>query len=85
MEVEHIIRSFPVDDNLQKEVQALEAQGWQIPPGFPPVMVYHLARMKAPETPPKAPELPPEIKHSLGRLAIDDSMIMVIPAKDLPK
>jgi hypothetical protein len=78
MELEHIVRSFPVDDNLQKEVQALEADGWQVIPGIPPVMVYHLARAK------QAVVVQPE-SSALGRLQIDDSLIMVIGPDGKPK
>lgn len=79
MEVEHIVRSFPVDENLQKSVQALEAEGYQIVPGVPPVIVYHLARNKPSDKPADEPP------HALGKLTINDDLIMVIPAKDLPK
>ena len=70
MEVEHIIRSFIVDENLQKQVQELEAQGYQIIPGIPPVIVYHLARPKQP---------PVEQGHSaLGKMLINEDLISVL-------
>ena len=78
MDVEHIVRSFPVDENLQRSVQALEAEGYQIVPGIPPVIVYHLARSKPMEQPVE------EGRTALGKLTINDNLIMVIPAKDLP-
>ena len=74
MDVEHIVRSFPVDGELKEKVAALEAEGYEIIPGIPPVIVYHLARTKKP------PEEHNDQPHSLGKLTIDDSLITVIKA-----
>lgn len=68
MEVEHDIKSFPIDANLQTEVEKLTKAGWMLAPGTAPLAVYHLVRVK--NTPGEA----------IGVMAIDDSKIMVIPA-----
>ena len=80
MDVEHIVRSFPVDEHLQGAVQALEAEGYQIVAGVPPVIVYHLARPKKPEEKPSE-----DLPSALGKLVINDDLIMVIKAEDQPK
>ncbi|MFZ0867802.1 MAG: hypothetical protein WAN06_14215 [Candidatus Sulfotelmatobacter sp.] len=82
MDVEHIVRSFPVDESLQKQVQALESEGYQIVPGIPPVIVYHLARPKKEQPQQSQSDDQP---GALGKLRINDDLIMVIPAKDLPR
>lgn len=84
MEIEHLTKSFPVDNDLQKQVQELEAQGWQQIPGIPPVITYHLARPKQVPEAPKQPETPP-LPHSLGKLLINDDLIMVHGPDGKPK
>ena len=70
MDIEHTIKVFPIDADLQTNVQALVSDGWEVIPGIPPVAVYHLVRAKK-EHPAAA---------GMGRLTIDDSKIFVIPA-----
>lgn len=73
MELEHSVHTFTIDETLQAKVDALVKEGWQLPPGTPPVAIYHLVRVK-PEAAPQ-PGL-----NAIGTLLIDDSKIMVIPA-----
>lgn len=75
MEIEHIIRVFPIDENLQTSVDNLVKEGWEAPPGIAPVAVYHLVRLKKSAETPKPPAA-----SGFGDLQIDDSKIMVIPA-----
>lgn len=80
MDVEHKVVSLPVDNDLQDEVKRLEADGWQVFPGIPPVMVYHLVRAKQPMPAPKTEETKLPFK-----LTIDDALISVIGPDGKPK
>ncbi len=77
MDIEHCVKSLPLDNNLPNEVEKLKAEGWDTPTGVPPVVVYHLVRVRKEPEPEHGPELP----HSLGKLLIDDSKIFIQPAK----
>ena len=72
MDIEHSIKVFPIDADLQASVQALVREGWDVIPGIPPVAVYHLVRARKEQQPQQS---------GLGRLLIDDSLITVVPAK----
>lgn len=67
-EIEHIIKSLPIDENLQDQVNALVREGWNTVPGVPPVAVYHLVREKR------------KSFGAAGVMQVDDSKIMIIPA-----
>ena len=71
MDIEHSIKVFPIDADLQTNVQTLVNEGWEVIPGIPPVAVYHLVRAK------KEPAA-----AGMGTLLIDDSKIFVVPAKN---
>ena len=72
MELEHTTRTFPIDENLQEKVDALVKEGWELVPGVLPVAVYHLVRIKKDASAPSG--------QAFGKLTVDDSKIMVIPA-----
>lgn len=69
MEVEHRIEVIPVTPELQTKINELEAEGWQLPPGVVPVIVYHLARVKG---------IPAAAQNALGKIKIDDSKVHVL-------
>ena len=71
-DLEHKVVSFPIDENLQGEIDKLVKDGWNLPPGVLPVAVYQLLRVKPSDAPPTG--------QALGKLQIDDSKVMVIPA-----
>lgn len=70
-EIENKTLTLEIDENLQAKVQTLIDEGWQLAPGFKPVAVYQLIRLKPAEPPPHG---------ALGIMQIDDSKIIVIPA-----
>lgn len=72
-DVEHTVKVFPIDLNLQENVQELVSDGWNLVPGILPIAVYHLVREKRPSV------------GAVGRLKIDDSQIHIIPASDAKK
>lgn len=74
MEIEHKHFSFPVDNNLQEAVKALEAEGWQQIPGVVPVMVYYLTRQK--NGPAPQPEAP--VSGALGVMRIREDLVTVV-------
>lgn len=50
MQIEHLVKMLPVDANTKAELEKLQAEGWEIVPNVPPVAIYHLARLKKPES-----------------------------------
>lgn len=50
MEFESEIKVIPLDDNLPAELAKLAEQGWQTAPGVKPVVLYHLVRIRNPQT-----------------------------------
>ncbi len=44
MQVEHDIKIVPLDENFDKELQQMQADGWKPAPGFPPFAVYPVVR-----------------------------------------
>lgn len=64
---ERISRSLEVNDNMNAEIEALKAEGWELIPGVPPVTVYHLVRLK------NRPE--PDFQV---RMSVDDTKIGVL-------
>jgi len=67
-DVEHTVKIFPIDENLRNNVEALVGEGWNVVPGVAPVAIYHLVREKRP------------ITGAAGKMRIDDTKIMIIPA-----
>jgi len=64
---EHITRTFAITPDIQKEIEQLAAEGWEVTPGSMPVAVYHLRR--------KSREM-----AARGHLTIDDSKVHIIRA-----
>ena len=46
MQVEHAIRVFPLDQNLEANLQQMTQEGWLLVPGVVPVAVYHAVRLQ---------------------------------------
>jgi hypothetical protein len=46
MEVEHQVKVFPLDPELETNIKAMTADGWLLMPGVTPVAIYHVVRMK---------------------------------------
>jgi hypothetical protein len=46
MEVEHTVKVFPLDAELENNIKAMTAEGWLLLPGVPPVAIYHCVRIK---------------------------------------
>lgn len=67
-DVEHTVKIFPIDENLRQNVEALVSEGWNVVPGVAPVAIYHLVREKKPGI------------GAIGRLTIDETKIMILPA-----
>jgi hypothetical protein len=70
MDVEHDIKTFPIDENLDAEIKKLMAEGWELMPGVKPVAVYHVVRLKN----------RPPASAAIGEMRIDESKVFVIPA-----
>lgn len=66
-EIEHLVKTLPIDENLQAEVKKLEQDGWQLSPGTAPVAVYHLMRIK-----------PQPVTMGVGQIHVDDSKVAII-------
>ena len=74
MDIEHDVKVLQLDESLDSEVTKLRGDGWELIPGIKPVIVYHLARIK------RQPSA-----AGIGRMVIDDSKVMIIPASKLPQ
>jgi len=68
-EIEHIVKTLTMDENIAEELKKLQDEGWQAVPGIPAVIVYHLIRQKA---------QPVSAGAGVGKLQIDDSKIMIL-------
>lgn len=75
-EYEYTVVELPIDDKLVQKVKELEDAGWKANPFKPPpTATYNLMREKQQSAPnPGAPS-------GLGKLQINDDLIMVLPAK----
>jgi len=47
MEIEHDIILLPIDENLQTRLDEIAANGWSPAPGFKPMAIYTVLRVKA--------------------------------------
>ena len=63
--MEKAVKTLPLDDNLHSAIEALMKEGWQLDPGFKPIVTYHVIRQK------------PGADAQL-QLAIDDTKIAVL-------
>ena len=45
MNVEHSVKVFPLDQDLESNIKAMSAEGWIMLPGVVPVAIYHVLRM----------------------------------------
>lgn len=70
IEVEHDVKAIPLDANLQKEVERLAADGWELMPGVTPVGIYHIIRAKERDKALSA--------GGVGRLTIDESKVFIL-------
>lgn len=86
-EVEHDIRVFPIDAQLQDRLQVLVREGWDLVPGVTPVAVYHLVRVKKEAV---TPDLPVPDQNfggpsGFGKLLIDDSKVFIFGPDGKPR
>jgi len=70
VEVEHLVKVLPIDDNYLTEIDNLRKDGWELMQGVPAVAVYHLIRAKNRDVGPTGK----------GDMLIDESKVFVIPA-----
>jgi hypothetical protein len=68
-EIERAVKEIWIDADLQKNVEALATEGWQLDPENPPKCVYHVMRIVG--------QQPSEGDMQL-RLQIDDSKIGIL-------
>lgn len=70
MDIEQEIKVIPVDDKLTAELAKFAQEGWLPAPGVKPVAVYHLVRIRSPQT---VTDI--DIKP---KITIDDSKVGII-------
>lgn len=70
-EVEHDIKTLPIDANLETAVKKLEAEGWELMPGITPVAIYHVVRMKGGSRPMVG-------QSGFGTLGVDDTKVHIL-------
>jgi hypothetical protein len=46
MQVDHSIKVFPLDQDLERNLQQMTAEGWMMLPGVMPVAIYHVVKMQ---------------------------------------
>lgn len=69
-DIEHEVKVLPIDENLQKELEKLTADGWQMVPGTRGMAIYHVVREK------RAPGM--ASAGGVGTLQIDESKVFVL-------
>lgn len=68
VDVEHVIKTIPLDAEFQNELRRLEGEGYELFPGITPVAIYHLIRKKPSE----------EGQGALGKIKIDETKVHVL-------
>lgn len=74
MEVEHNVKVFPLDADLESNIKNMTAEGWLLLPGISPVAIYHVVRMKGVVPQPQGDNTPPPVV----KVNIDDSKVKII-------
>ena len=64
---EFSVVTLAIDDNLPGAIETLRSDGWELVPGFAPVAIYHLVRLKN--------RLPKDMQL---KMAIDDSKVGIL-------
>jgi hypothetical protein len=80
MQVEHDIKIIKYDDNLQVEIEKMQAEGWRNMPGFAPVIIFQVYRddiTKAQSTSGQSAGFGGQVT-----MGIDDSKVHIIRAGD---
>lgn len=72
-EYEFCVKVITMDADFPKATKQIEDEGYEAMPGFPTVVTFILRRRKRSPKPAEA--------SGMGRLVIDDSKVMVVPAK----
>lgn len=71
MEVEHQVKVFPLDTELENNIKAMTAEGWLLMPGITPVAIYHVVRMRGVQ--------PQDDGHKpIVRIAVDDTKVKIL-------
>lgn len=73
MRIETTTVTLTVDEYLEKKVQALMSEGWEVSPAKLPEITYELQRVVVDEAP---------LEGQMGVLRIDDTQVTVIRASD---
>ena len=66
-ELEHDVKTVPIDEALPGRIETWKAEGWELIPGVVPVAVYHVVRRKASEA-----------TDAKVRMVIDESKVLVV-------
>lgn len=73
MEVEHSVKVFSLDSDLENNIKSMTAEGWLLLPGITPVAIYHVVRMKGMVSPPQDDGNIPLVK-----IAIDETKVKIL-------
>lgn len=72
MQVDHAIRVFPLDQNLEANLHQITSEGWMLLPGVMPVAVYHLVKMQG------VPPLKEDGTSPTVSFSIDDTKVKIL-------
>lgn len=75
MEIEHSVKVFQLDDQLENNLRAMAAEGYMLIPGIVPVAIYHTVRVKG--LAPQAGEAP-GAAMPIARVSIDDTKVKIL-------
>jgi hypothetical protein len=71
MEVEHQVKVFPLDNDLENNIREMSAEGWLMMPGVTGVAIYHVVRMKGAQP-------HDDGNKPVAKIAIDDTKVQIL-------
>lgn len=73
MEVEHAIKVFPLDADLEANIRKMNEEGWLLLPGVAPVAIYSVVRIKGMTTQPQTDGHAP-----VAKIEIDETKVHLV-------
>lgn len=78
MEVEHAVKVFPLNAELENNIKQMTAEGWLLLPGMTPVAIYHCVRVKAQDNDGNNLQSHSDGHVPVARIAIDETKVQIL-------